>query len=105
MTTITQKDNVITVSGHSGYAVAGQDIVCAAISTLTQTFLATMDNLYPNRIKYAINEDMAIVEIQLNEDLNQDETILLKSFFIGVRGVAEAYPEHVKIVRESASKP
>lgn len=105
MTTITQKDNVITVSGHAGYSYVGQDIVCSAISTLTQTFITTMDILYPDRIKYAVRECEPFITICLEKDLNQDETILLKSFFIGVSGVAEAYPEHVKIVQENASKP
>lgn len=98
-------DIVIRVSGHSGYAPRGQDIVCSAISTLVQTFIATMDNLYPDRIKYAVREREPLISICLEKDLNQDEKLLLKSFFIGIEGVASSYPEHVKIVRENTSKP
>ena len=37
-----QKDR-ITVSGHAEYAEHGRDIVCAAISTLSQVFVASVE--------------------------------------------------------------
>ena len=36
--TIHRDDCLVTAEGHSGYAPAGQDIVCAGVSTLLQTF-------------------------------------------------------------------
>ena len=40
--TITRKDNSIvevSASGHTGYGVSGEDIVCAGVSTLIQSAL------------------------------------------------------------------
>ena len=39
MIKITITDNQISVIGHAEYAPHGQDIVCAAVSNLLQTFL------------------------------------------------------------------
>ena len=47
-----QKDR-ITVSGHAEYAEPGKDIVCAAISTLSQVFVASVEELTAAQIKTA----------------------------------------------------
>ena len=40
MITIESSEGCITITGHADYAPHGQDIVCAAVSTLAQTFVA-----------------------------------------------------------------
>lgn len=42
----------ITISGHAGYAPAGQDIVCAGVSALTQTLIKSIEDLTSDKIKY-----------------------------------------------------
>jgi len=96
MITIQHRPGLITVSGHSGYAPPGQDIVCAAISTLTQTLAASVDELTNDRIQSDIRQGYAV--IRYKEDLSEQGKLLIRSFFIGVSGVASAYPEHVKII-------
>ena len=48
----------MTVLGHSGYAPSGSDIVCAWVSSLVQTFIATADIMHQNG-------DMRSLEYQL----------------------------------------
>ncbi|MCI7181565.1 MAG: ribosomal-processing cysteine protease Prp [Schaedlerella sp.] len=33
----------IKISGHAGYAPQGQDIVCAAVSAITQTLIKSIE--------------------------------------------------------------
>ena len=44
-----------TVSGHSGYAEAGADIVCAAVSTAVQFASITIEEVLGNRCKTKVN--------------------------------------------------
>ena len=42
----------IKIAGHANYASPGKDIVCAAISTLTQTLKASVEELTEDKIKF-----------------------------------------------------
>lgn len=96
MITIQHRPGLITVSGHSGYAPPGQDIVCSAISTLTQTLVSSLVDVGSDEISCDIRHGSAV--IRYGEDQSEQMTLLIRSFFIGVSGVASAYPEHVKII-------
>lgn len=98
MIEITEYDNAVIVSGHAGYAPPGQDIVCSAVSALTQTLIASLIELTDCKIKSDLRQGNVVIEYT---DLTEDAQILLKSFFIGVEGVAFAYPENVKISRKA----
>ncbi len=45
----------ITVSGHARYAPSGQDIVCAAVTALTQTLIKAFESLTTDKITYEIS--------------------------------------------------
>ena len=67
MTTIEIKEDIIRVYGHSGYAPIGKDIVCAAISTLTE---ATYNYLVATKNKVNNEESNGVYIIHL-EQLNK----------------------------------
>lgn len=96
MVQITERNGRVTVSGHAGYAPLGQDIVCAAISALTQTLIASIEELTGNKIKCDLRRGNAVIEY---EDLTEDAQLLVESFFIGAEGIAKAYPDCVRTVR------
>lgn len=87
--------NKIIVSGHAGYAPIGQDIVCAAFSAVLQTFVASAEELTNDEIKAQMAAGTAVIEYG---DLSERGQLLLSSFFVGVRGIASSYPQHIKIV-------
>lgn len=95
MIVITRAENSITIKGHANYAPRGQDIVCAAVSTLTQTLIASLEELTKEDLSY--QAEAGNVEIVFNEDLSEIAQLLIKSFFIGANGIAAAYPDHVTV--------
>lgn len=95
MVTITRCESSITVTGHANYAEPGKDIVCAAISALTQTFILSMDELTTTEIKYVIEAGNAFVE--WGENLSVRAQVLIDSFFIGLKEIANAYPQNIYI--------
>lgn len=84
------------IAGHAGYAEHGKDIVCAAISTLLQTFITSVEELTGEELKTEITAGYAAVEY---ENLSGCAQVLLDSFFIGARMIADEYPQHVKLTR------
>lgn len=85
----------ITVDGHAGYAQIGQDIVCAAVTTLTQTLIKSIEDLSDDRIKYSISPGWVDIHYR---NLSEQSKTLVDSFFIGVSMIAGDYPEYVQIV-------
>ena len=98
MITVTTDQARIVVSGHAGYAPLGQDIVCAAISTLTQTLIQAIQELTADTIQYRISPGG--VDIQ-HGDLSADAQLLVDSFFVGCRMVADAYPDYVRVTGQA----
>ena len=95
MIVITRAENSIKICGHANYAEYGKDIVCSAVSTLTQTLIASLEKLKDDDFGYRAEEGN--VNIVFGEDLSEIAQLLIKSFFIGVNGVAAAYPDYVTV--------
>lgn len=91
-----QSDGCITINGHAGYASYGQDIVCASVSTLVQTFIASIEELTADKIKVVRNKTGQIQIIQYRK-LSDGAQLLMASFFVGIRMIADSYPSNVKL--------
>lgn len=92
MTTITIKNNKIEIKGHSGYAKKGSDIVCAAISTLTE---ATYNYLKAtgNVVKMTSNDGYFFMLIEI---ININGKSILKSFTEMIDDLAKQYPKNLE---------
>jgi uncharacterized protein YsxB (DUF464 family) len=91
---IVRKDG-ITVSGHAYYAPSGQDIICAAVSSLTQTLIKSIEDLTEDKIQYSISPGRVDIEY---ENLSEKSRALVDSFFVGIVMIASEYPDNVRIV-------
>jgi len=91
----------VKVFGHSGYAEAGSDIVCASISSLAEALIIGIKEVLRIDAISSINEEEASLEISLPNDLNNEDLdksqILFKTFERSIRGVAKEYPKYIKI--------
>lgn len=94
MIVITRHDGRISIQGHAGYAPHGQDIVCAGVSTLAQTLIASIENLTNDKIEYEATPGM--MEIRYRNLSGRSKT-LIDSFFVGCDLIAAAYPNHVRV--------
>ena len=94
MTTVTRYKDRITIEGHSGYAPTGQDIVCSAVSVLVQTLIQSVENLPADKITYDMQPGTVDIKFWC---LSDPSKVLIDAFFIGINGIAEAYPENVKL--------
>ena len=80
------KSNILgfIVSGHSGYAEAGSDIVCSAISTLAQSACVGLDNVLNLNPIVKIDEKNAYLSCTLRKNSNnaqiEQAQIIFKTF-------------------------
>lgn len=95
MTEVKRYSGGISVKGHAGYAPHGQDIVCAAVSTLVQNLVVSIAELTTDEIQYEIQPGS--VEIKYR-NLTAEAQLLVDSFFIGIRLIADTYPNNVQLV-------
>lgn len=85
----------ITVSGHAGYAEAGNDIVCAGATALVQGLIRSIEGLTNDQIQYDITPGRADIHYG---NLSEEGKLLVDSFFLGICLIVDEFPEHIKFV-------
>ena len=90
------------ISEHAGYADRGEDIVCAAVSSVSQMALnGILEILKLNgKIKYEIDENGKLICDLQNSNLTEEEfkkvDILTESMYSYLKDIAYEYKEFVK---------
>jgi len=91
-----------TACGHSGYAEAGADIVCAAISALTQTTLNGLKNVLKAPVMFDQDDDGAFIEAILTPEASEEQMkqaqILLVTLLEGLQAIQRSYPRNLRII-------
>ena len=90
------------ISGHSGYAEAGKDIVCAGMSMLAISLIGTLDEIIPNRFQYEVREDgYARCELDKFESYSAEEKIqaatVMKTAYIGTVQAVDSYAKYIRM--------
>ena len=95
---LTNENGLITgyrVTGHSGTAKHGQDIVCAGVSALTQSaLLGIMEHLHR-----AVTYDIASGNLDMRLDAPPDECTeaILRTMYMGLAEIEKISPKGIKI--------
>ena len=101
MTTVTliHSEGILTgfmCKGHAGYARAGKDIVCAAVSILSTTCANALESVAG--IAPEIEVDDGYMKVSLPEGCdNHDALVILRTFEQGVRDIEASYPKYIQI--------
>lgn len=98
MICITANRDKIVLTGHAGYAPKGQDIVCAAVSALTENLKQSIEKLTHSSVGFFDAQNYEIVP----QYLDDAGTVLLSSYMLGLQSVADAYPKYVQIEKAQA---
>lgn len=88
-------------NGHSGYAKAGEDIVCAAISSQVTACINSLINIAGIDPILRIDEGKALIHLILPDDLTNDVfhdcQVILKVLKQGMEDLESEYPRYIKI--------
>ena len=98
----TEDDRItgFSVSGHSGYAEAGQDIVCAAISAVVTMAEATINEVCGAKAKVRVKEDDARVTLTLPASCDEEETVqaVLAGMMLYLCNLRDDYPDYIEVL-------
>ena len=101
MTTVTllSSEGMLTgfmCKGHSGFARAGKDIVCAAVSVLSTTCANALESVAG--IEPEIEVDDGYMKVTLPQGCdNHDALVILRTFEQGMRDIQASYPKYIQI--------
>ena len=99
-----RSDGILTgyrAQGHTGYAQAGQDIVCAAVSALTQSTLNGLRSVLKAPVMFDIDDRKATLEAEITPEATGEQVeqaqLLLVTLLEGLQAIERSYPRNVRI--------
>ena len=89
-----------SVSGHSGYAEAGSDIVCAAVSAIVTMAEATINDVCGAKAKVRVKEEDARVTLTLPASCDEEESIqaVLAGMLLTLCSLRDDYPDYIEVL-------
>lgn len=101
---IVRKDTLIievSVKGHSGYRKSGEDIVCAGVSSITQTALLGLKKVSVSPVDYTVNEEQAYLQFVCPAPKTREEGIaqqaILETMALGLKDIQEGFSSYLKV--------
>ena len=98
----TEEDRItgFSVSGHSGYAEAGADIVCAAISAIVTMAEATINEVCGAKAKVRVNEADARITLTLPASCDEEESVqaVLAGMLLTLCNLRDQYPDYIEVL-------
>ena len=92
--------------GHTGYADAGNDVLCAALSAMTMLLINTIECSYDSIVDYTIDEkttDIKLIAKSALPKYEKDEkkqyavSGLIQAYFFQLMDLVEEYYEYLDV--------
>ena len=98
----TEDDRItgFTISGHSGYAEAGQDISCAAISAVVTMAEATINDVCGAKAKVRVKDADARISLTLPASCDEEESVqaVLAGMMLTLCSMRDDYPDYIEVL-------
>ena len=98
----TENDRIkgFSVSGHSGYAEHGSDIVCAAVSAVVTMAEATINDVCGAKAKVRVKEEDARITLTLPATCEEEESIqaVLAGLMVYLCTLRDEYPDYIEVL-------
>lgn len=87
------------IKGHSGSAEEGKDLVCAAVSAVSQTALLGLLKVCKLDVTYEVGDGYLKVVLPegISEEEGQKAEVILMTMREGLKDIADGYPRFVKL--------
>ncbi len=90
----------LTADGHTGYGVEGEDIVCAALSSIIQTALLGVMRVAGITVKFDRRDKDGYLSFALPElepSLRHDADMILDTMLCGICDLYETYSDFIEL--------
>ena len=89
-----------SVSGHSGYAEAGSDIVCAYVSAVVTMAEATINDVCGAKAKVRVKDEQARITLTLPVSCDEEESVqaVLAGMMLTLLSLRDDYPDYIEVL-------
>ena len=89
-----------SVSGHSGYAESGSDIICAAITAIVTMAEATINDVCGAKAKVRVKEEDARITLTLPTSCDEEECVqaVLAGMMLTLCSMRDDYPDYIAVL-------
>ena len=98
----TEADRItgFSISGHSGYAEAGSDIVCAAITAVVTMAEATINDVCGAKAKVRVKDADARITLTLPASCDEEESVqaVLAGMLLTLCSLRDDYPDYIEVL-------
>ena len=98
----TEDDRItgFSVSGHSGYAESGRDIICAAITAIVTMAEATINDVCGAKAKVRVKEEDARITLTLPTSCDEEESVqaVLAGMMLTLCSMRDDYPDYIEVL-------
>ena len=98
----TENDRItgFSVSGHSGYAEAGADVVCAAVSAVVTMAEATINDVCGAKAKVRVKDADARITLTLPASCDEEESVqaVLAGMLLTLCTLRDDYPDYIEVL-------
>ena len=89
-----------SISGHSGLAEAGSDILCAAVSSMSTLVANTLTEVFGAEADIKADERIPLFSLSLKSLNPENEDAIfgvLRGFYLQLEDLSRQYPDNLKI--------
>ncbi|WP_027702463.1 ribosomal-processing cysteine protease Prp [Metaclostridioides mangenotii] len=87
------------LSGHAGFADAGQDIVCSAVTSNAIAVINSLNKLQKVEFEKIV-ADEGHIECIVDTSYIEKSKLLLEHFQLAVEEIKREYPKYIKILKK-----
>ena len=91
-----QQITAFRVSGHSDFAPHGQDLICGAVSALTQSAALGIQQYLRRPVR--LQAGHGLLSLELCNPPDQETGAVLETMLLGLQEIAKLKPDFVRIV-------
>ncbi|MDR3292747.1 MAG: ribosomal-processing cysteine protease Prp [Clostridiales bacterium] len=91
----------IECDGHTGYGVEGEDIVCAALSSMVQTAVLGVLQVAGVNAEFEKNDAAAYLKMTIPKNITErqrhDSDVILNTLYLGVSDLYSGYSDFIEL--------
>ena len=95
-----ERINGFSISGHSGYAEEGSDIVCAAVSAAVAMAECTINDVCGAKAKVRDDERIPRTSLMLPAVCDEEDTVqaVLAGLMLYLCALRDEYPDYIEVL-------
>ena len=81
----------IEIKGHAGYGEYGQDIICAAVSSLALNMANSVEEFTEDHFEGSVSDDGGYFSFSFPDEISPESQLLVKSLILGLQNIQRDY--------------